>query len=687
MNIKTVLQVLSLIFLSAFLSFLSSCRNLTDDESYKNEVWRLKEEIKTESLIQKKTDTYISNNGIPENIGHVELYFTTDGDIPFVEVKDFIDFYFGSEVFEVIHEGYFYIISSTIHENAYLVLDFSTGSALYSNFDYFVNNNPYISTAPDVIFNPDIFSRKVLVDIPGDNESFTLNLKDYNIPLKFENNYGFIPPATIFSLISFASYPAFIYNGKDAFFDSQTDYLKSSWSLAMSNKKDSYSRQFADYSYGHLCLSMDLRYGRKDYLWKNTDITNFDSWFTSMGLKDELSSTDIKRAENALGKILLHDIGDLHTGYLHLTPFMGTHNVEKYGEILHDKPEGAGRGVSEQRFINNRNELKKQRKKYCIGSEESCPVNIYIPRQEAAGSDKDFHALFICFDSFYSLQQGWQYRDQWKYTAEEEKKNGIGTKGKDDGLYFYESASSGSFTESTSITSVDNFIEAVIDDAQNPNPTKGYGIRIGNESSNTNETIVITVVANYIIKKLAESNSSRKIEHVITDMSLNTGGEVDCGVFLASWLLGQCESNIVNTKSGARTSISFVADVNFNGKGSPEEPEAGDNIKNLRKYCITSLTSFSCGNQFSSYMKSSDSVKLFGQKSGGGTCSILPVLMPSGTVFTTSSFFQSSKLINGSFVDIDDGIEVDQAISQADFGDLVYDRENFCKEFLNKDSN
>ena len=226
MNIKTVLQVLSLIFLSAFLSFLSSCRNLTDDESYKNEVSRLKEEIKTESLIQKKTDTYISNNGIPENIGHVELYFTTDGDIPFVEVKDFINCCFGSEEFEVIHEGYFYIISSAKHENAYLVLDFSTGSALYSNFDYFVNNNPYISTAPDVIFNPDIFSRKVLVDIPGDNESFTLNLKDYNIPLKFENNYGFIPPATIFSLISFASYQAFIYNGKDAFFDSEKIWLQ-----------------------------------------------------------------------------------------------------------------------------------------------------------------------------------------------------------------------------------------------------------------------------------------------------------------------------------------------------------------------------------------------------------------------------------------------------------------------------
>ena len=91
--------------------------------------------------------------------------------------------------------------------------------------------------------------------------------------------------------------------------------------------------------------------------------------------------------------------------------------------------------------------------------------------------------------------------------------------------------------------------------------------------------------------------------------------------------------------------------------------------------------SFSCGNLFPSQIYFSDSVKTFGQKSGGGTCCVVDYITPSGDYVVTSSFTQMSTFINGSFVDIDAGIDVDFPIAQMDFS-KVYNRYEFCDNYM-----
>ena len=82
--------------------------------------------------------------------------------------------------------------------------------------------------------------------------------------------------------------------------------------------------------------------------------------------------------------------------------------------------------------------------------------------------------------------------------------------------------------------------------------------------------------------------------------------------------------------------------------------------KNL--YCLISPVSFSCGNLVPAALKSSQKVTLLGRTSGGGSCAVQPVSSAWGTVFQISGALRMSFLKNGSFYDIDQGIEPDYYI-------------------------
>ena len=56
-------------------------------------------------------------------------------------------------------------------------------------------------------------------------------------------------------------------------------------------------------------------------------------------------------------------------------------------------------------------------------------------------------------------------------------------------------------------------------------------------------------------------------------------------------------------------------------------------------------------------MKSSNKVTLLGQTSGGGSCSVLYMSTPSGASYRISSPYRMSYLKNGSYYDIDLGVD------------------------------
>ena len=77
--------------------------------------------------------------------------------------------------------------------------------------------------------------------------------------------------------------------------------------------------------------------------------------------------------------------------------------------------------------------------------------------------------------------------------------------------------------------------------------------------------------------------------------------------------------------------------------------------------------------------KSSGSVTLLGKQSGGGSCSVLPMSTAYGTLFQISSPNRLSYLKNGSYYDIDMGIEADCVIVRPE---NFYDR-NGLTDYIN----
>ncbi|EID85269.1 Peptidase family S41 [Treponema sp. JC4] len=673
---------------------LFSCRNLTDDDTYSAEVKKVQEEVTAETLTKKVVDAYYLNeNGLQCDEGAYELFFTPDGDIPYVEVDSFLSKWFGG-YYIITKEDAVYKIVNKNNQSFYISIDFSTGNVFYSDFDKsFIP--PAAATSTDLIENNTVIKRTAIVDIRGANTSVSANLKDYNIPLIYENNLGFIPVNTLTLITGTGN--EFLYNGQAVFCDTADNFRNTTrdaagntygsiYSQKIHNPKDTYSKAFSEYSYGHLALAMDLFYGRKKYL----GVSDFKTWLNTTGVKEGLCSTNLITAEQTLSDFLLKNIGDLHTYFHHLTPFYKElYNSQKLGKILFPRLDPTiSPNPSDARYNNNSSYLetlwKKETKSSCTA--DGTPMNIFIPKK--GDNDATANTIFLYFTSFDTQKSYDFYKDNWKY-ADFENKDVSQI------MSFYKSENGTGDLTKESITTLSDFVNTVSDLSASGGASHGWGISLSsNTSDNTSDTILLTVVSNYIIQELNKGNT-RPIKNVILDLSMNGGGACDDETFMSSWFLGQSNWHFVNNKTGSASSLAYIADINFDGnynkinqyaaysisKKTSDINDPYDTICNLNRFCITSLQSFSCGNIFPAQICFADTVKKLGQRSGGGTCAVKNIIMPSGTYFSTSSQFQFSTLINGSYVDIDNGAEVDVAISPMDFTN-VYNRAEFCKQYL-----
>ncbi len=147
------------------------------------------------------------------------------------------------------------------------------------------------------------------------------------------------------------------------------------------------------------------------------------------------------------------------------------------------------------------------------------------------------------------------------------------------------------------------------------------------------------------------------IENVVLDLSNNGGGAMDAGVVVLSWFLGDAPFSVKNMATGAMSTAVYRADINLDHQFDEKDTVADKNL-----YCLISPVSFSCGNLVPAGLKSSQKVTLIGRTSGGGSCSVQPMTTAYGTVFQISSAMRMSFLKNGSFYDIDQGIEPDYYI-------------------------
>ena len=176
----------------------------------------------------------------------------------------------------------------------------------------------------------------------------------------------------------------------------------------------------------------------------------------------------------------------------------------------------------------------------------------------------------------------------------------------------------------------------------------------------------------YCVNKMIKENP--EVENVILDMSNNTGGSCRTAVATLAWMLGEVQTNITNSITGAKCSSVYVCDINADGKF-----DENDTIKDKKLFCLISPASFSCGNMVPAMLKSSDRVVLLGETSGGGSACVYPTKAADSTTFRISSRYVMSENKNGSNYDIDKGIEPHVRLQP----ETLYNKEKICSIVAN----
>lgn len=185
---------------------------------------------------------------------------------------------------------------------------------------------------------------------------------------------------------------------------------------------------------------------------------------------------------------------------------------------------------------------------------------------------------------------------------------------------------------------------------------------------------VVTEYYLYCVNKMIKENP--EVENVILDMSNNGGGRNRTAVATLAWMLGEVQTSITNSITGAKFSSVYVCDINADGKF-----DENDTIKDKKLFCLISPASFSCGNMVPAMLKSSDRVVLLGETSGGGSAVVYETMAADSTIFRISSRYVMSENKNGSNYDIDKGIEPHVRLQP----ETLYNREKICSIVDNMD--
>ncbi len=180
------------------------------------------------------------------------------------------------------------------------------------------------------------------------------------------------------------------------------------------------------------------------------------------------------------------------------------------------------------------------------------------------------------------------------------------------------------------------------------------------------DTIALIIYAHQQINR-----KDSPIENVVLDLSDNGGGQVDAAIFVMSWFLGETPFSVAGMATGAMSTAYYRADVNLDRVFDEKDTLEGKNL-----YCLISPISFSCGNLVPWALKASNRVTLLGGTTGGGSCVVLFMSSAWGSTFQISGTKRISFVKNGSYYDVDRGVDPDVALTKPA---TFYDREKLTE--------
>ena len=188
------------------------------------------------------------------------------------------------------------------------------------------------------------------------------------------------------------------------------------------------------------------------------------------------------------------------------------------------------------------------------------------------------------------------------------------------------------------------------------------------------DTIELMIYANRMVRR-----EGSPVRNIVLDLSVNSGGNSDAAIAVACWFTGEAKFSLLDTMTGAETITGYRTDLNLNGialsdpEGGSETFDPGDTVSGqYNLYCLTSPSSFSCGNLVPAIFERAGGITLIGQRTGGGSNVVFPATTASGMIFQMSGPLQITTYSNGSLYGVDTGVEPHVRLNKAE---SFYDRE------------
>ena len=406
-------------------------------------------------------------------------------------------------------------ITNTERGNTKAVLDLTKHTLAFENYDLFfqIPSNVYMDpTACEAIktmVGEDTYIQiSDYSNIAGQQVALGWYTQDVGVVLwkKSDGSYSLALPLQMFNDVFLSPVQNFLeYNGDEKYLfctelvTSNLDILTHYYNSPRKGKER--SAAMAELCYNELCLNLDFNYGLKA-IHGIDKFPDFDTYFASAGIKNDLKSTNAVTFANALKDVCEFYFGDGHSNYMYNSPYL-----EMTTKI-------------------NGNHTSPQKVKYAAENEKYMYARNSDPKGEVPGYvlSQDEKTAIIRFDEF--TFNGTRLKKADRIADGEKLIN-------------------------------DNLLNKYVTYTDEKRTKHAY--------ETTYDTVAFIYAVNKTIKDYDAAHPDAKIENIVLDMSCNGGGANHSACVVLAWMLGKCDFAFTNPITGAKWTISYKVDVNMDG--------------------------------------------------------------------------------------------------------------------------
>ena len=358
--------------------------------------------------------------------------------------------------------------------------------------------------------------------------------------------------------------------------------------------KGTVSKEVSEYNYNILRLMFDKLYGLRDI----KGFTSADAYFSSLGLKEALKSTNTKTYNEALAK-LIGNVDDGHSSLNALSIYTAFEDYDSLGDLMKNNIGPRVTSLMEKRNTYSKARIDKH-------------AELHPDDPQKGNTDPNYY-------------QGLRFSDN-KETA----------------VITFDS-----FTHNSDI--IKNMKELWPEGSH----IEESEYLIQSRSKMINSTPDGFTTSFFILKEL--NKNSKVVKNVVVDLTNNGGGLIATVPYLMAFFTDDPVYAIKDINTGAIKEYHYK--INLNGDDKYSE---GDTFKGqFSFYVLTSGFSFSCGNVLPGLAKNAGA-KIIGERSGGGVSPVGVYLDALGTAINISDHYNMLyKDADGKYIQNDSGIPVD----------------------------